>query len=172
MAQSEVARITDLIRTDHSWFRDHFSALMTRELAQDRLSRQWKELSDQLEVHAAAEEKLFYPHLLAEDDDSTDETKDAIKDHNQIRDAIKRSADCEVGSDDWWNAVKVAESANHDHMTEEEEGPLPDFEKHAPPEEQQRIGRLFSEFESDHAGGRDIGEHDKDPATYVETHSA
>jgi hypothetical protein len=60
-----------------------------------------------LEVHAEAEEKSFYPRLLevgsgAGDAGSVEEeTEDAIKDHNELRDAVVGAGRHEVGSDGW-----------------------------------------------------------------------
>ncbi len=40
----------------------------------DELRERWRELSDQLEVHASAEEAVFYPELLQEVDDTEGDT--------------------------------------------------------------------------------------------------
>src|SRR5919202_2993979 len=63
----------------------------------------WARLGVLLEVHAEAEEKFFYPRLLKlgkgnPDGDVHDEVEDAIKDHNEIRDAVRRVGDHEPGS--------------------------------------------------------------------------
>ena len=64
-----------------------------------------------LEVHAAAEEEIFYPELvklalaprpLAR---AEPETIDAIYDHNEIRDAIAAVRPHRVGSPDWRDAI-------------------------------------------------------------------
>ena len=57
----------------------------------------WTRLSAMLEVHAQAEELYFYPELLKlgerrHEDEEAEETKDAIGDHNDIRDGILESA--------------------------------------------------------------------------------
>jgi len=54
-------RVTDLIRLDHIWFRSQFAALQSARDDPGSLTSLWATLSARLEVHAAAEETLFYP---------------------------------------------------------------------------------------------------------------
>src|SRR5512141_3109947 len=87
--------ITDVILNDHHDQRRMFAILdeMHGGPAPD-LAAVWSRLRILLEVHAKAEEVLFYPELLAlgagagGKDSPEDETTDAIHDHNEIRDAI------------------------------------------------------------------------------------
>jgi hypothetical protein len=93
--------ITALILSEHDAFRRSFARI--EELTDvEELRTAWQELADQLEVHAAGEETVFYPELLQDVDDSEDDTEHAVKDHNKIRDACRAVADHEVGSDAWW----------------------------------------------------------------------
>jgi len=88
-----------------------------------------------LEVHAAAEEAVFYPHLLklgtgaGGKGSAASEVRDGIKDHNEIRDAAADVDRQHVGSDVWWQAVIKARAVNSDHMAEED---LADFRRTAP----------------------------------------
>jgi hypothetical protein len=59
------------------------------------------------------------------------ETKDAIRDHDDIRDGLRHAAQHPVGSQEWWQAVPGTRVANSDHMAEEEREALPDFRRHA-----------------------------------------
>jgi hemerythrin HHE cation binding domain-containing protein len=161
-------RVTDVIRMDHVWFRSQFAALEQARGDTAALTSIWGVLSARLEVHAAAEETLFYPRLLKDDADSVDDTKDAIKDHNEIRDGISDAARYAIGEDAWWKAVKATDDANTEHMDEEEKGPLIEFDDAASSEEQAQLAASFAEFESEHAGARGITIEDKDPEEYVE----
>jgi hypothetical protein len=105
-------RVTDLIRLDHIWFRSQFAALNDARGDTATVTSLWGVLSARLEVHAAAEETLFYPRLLKDDSDAVDDTKDAIKDHNEIRDGIRDAEAHTVGDDAWWAAVKATDHAN------------------------------------------------------------
>ena len=130
--------ITQLILDDHHEQRRLFA--MLEQIGSDQkneLAAVWKRLAAFLEVHAAAEEQLFYPALLHlgtgidVDHPPSEETEDAIKDHNDIRDAVEAVTGHEVGSDGWFEAVQAANKANGDHMAEEEREGLTDFRRNA-----------------------------------------
>ena len=163
----ETTRVTDVIRMDHTWFRSQFAALENSRGDNAALASLLDALSARLETHAAAEETLFYPRLLKDDADAADDTKDAIRDHNDIRDAIGDAAQHHLGDDAWWEAVNATNSANTEHMEEEERGPLIEFENFAPQEEQRELAAAFASFEIEHAGARGISIDDKDPDDYV-----
>ncbi|MCU1601894.1 MAG: cation-binding protein [Frankiales bacterium] len=159
--------ITDLVLEDHHRQRRLFAILdgIDRE-DRSSLAAVWSELADFLEVHAAAEEKVLYPAVLALSDPDASETKDAIGDHNDIRDAVGRASQCEVGSDDWWEAVGAARAANTEHKGEEEDEVLPHFRAHADLTVRDEIGRAFEVAKT-----RRLDLSDKEPEEYVEEHS-
>lgn len=159
--------ITSLILDDHDWFRRQFARLDDLTDA-DELAKVWQPLADLLDVHAAAEEEIFYPHLLRRGDDAEDETLDAIGDHNDIRDAVMAAAQHPPGSQAWLTAVRQAREANSEHMAEEEDDGLADFRRHAGPALRDELGRKFLEFKKQHKGGRDLEVTDLDPQAYVE----
>ncbi|HKC29920.1 MAG TPA: hemerythrin domain-containing protein [Jatrophihabitans sp.] len=135
----------------------------------------WERLSAFLEVHAAAEERYFYPRLLelgggppASDENPVEETKDAIKDHNEIRDAIADTNRHEVGSEDWWAGVRAADEANSDHMAEEERDDLPDVRRHFDLQTRHAIAVQFVTYESEHVEGVPL--RNEDPDRYIQEH--
>jgi len=129
-------------------FRRMFAALDDAQPQQ--LAALWKPLADLLEVHAAAEEAIFYPSLLKHGSEAKPETKDAIKDHNKIRDAVRDANAATPGEDDWWKAVRKALDENSDHMAEEEREGLPDFRRNASKELRDELGALFAQFHAEH----------------------
>ena len=133
--------------------------------------RIWDELAALLETHAAAEEQTFYPALLNAGDNAKPETKDAIKDHNKIRDAVRRAAECDPGSEQWRKAIADAREQNSDHMAEEERGALPDFRKNTEEQRRAELGERFKRFEEEHAGARGIDTSDKSPKKYIAEHA-
>ena len=89
--------ITQLILDDHHEQRRLFAMLEQIDRANtDVLSAIWGRLAAFLELHAKAEEEIFYPALLQAGIAARrragveDETLDAIGDHNEIRDAVPR----------------------------------------------------------------------------------
>lgn len=165
--------ITQLILNDHETFRREFARLdelRASKAGQSELARLWQPLADLLDVHAEAEEEIFYPSLLRSDaDEAREETLDAIGDHNDIRDGVEEAKAHPVGSDPWWEAVNRAREANDEHMGEEEGEGLADFRLNSSTELRRTLGRRFRRFESDHAGTRGIEITNKDPEQYVDT---
>jgi hypothetical protein len=164
--------ITDQILDDHHRQRRMFAQL--DELGRDdieHLTAVWDRLATFLEVHAEAEEELFYPRLLevgkgaADADDAEEETEDAIRDHNDIRQAIRRARRHDVGTDEWRRAVADARRANSDHMAEEERQALSDFRRQTDIAERHALGASFAAFEGEHFRGVDSS--DEDPDEYV-----
>jgi hypothetical protein len=164
--------ISDLILHDHHEQRRLFAYLDDIDPSNtEALGAVWQRLRTLLEVHAEAEEELFYPHLLkigtgAGGEDVVGEVKDVIKDHNEIRDAIKEADGHAVGTDGWWAGVAKTNEANSDHMGEEEREDLTDFRRNAPMQLRHDIAVAFATFETSHPGG--VIATDKDPEQYIE----
>ncbi|HZE01803.1 MAG TPA: hemerythrin domain-containing protein [Pseudonocardiaceae bacterium] len=163
--------ITQLILDDHHEQRRLFAIIEQIDRTETAaLGAVWDRLSAFLEVHAEAEEQLFYPQLLRVGKgvgslDPAEETVDAIDDHNDIRDAVAAVADHNVGSDGWYDAVAKANEANSDHMAEEEREGLTDFRRHAGLQLRHDIAVAFAAFEATHFAG--VTPVDKDPESYV-----
>lgn len=167
--------ITELILSDHHEQRRMFAMLDDVDKSDTgTLGALWTRLSALLEVHAQAEELFFYPELLKlgerlHSDTETEETKDAIGDHNDIRDGILAAGKAEVGSDAWWKGVNDAREANDEHMGEEEHEGLADFRRHVDLDTRHRIAVAFAAFEATNVDGVPIV--DKDPDRYVADNS-
>jgi hypothetical protein len=164
--------ITQLVLDDHHEQRRLFAILEQIDPGDTgSLAAVWGRLAAFLEVHAAAEEAIFYPALLQvgiaarRKAGVEDETLDAIHDHNEIRDAVGEVARHAVGSDDWYAAVAAANLANSDHMGEEEREGLTDFRRLAPLRQRHDLAVAFAAFEARNVTG--VQPVDQDPANYV-----
>ena len=164
--------ITQLILDDHHEQRRLFAILEQIDRGDaGTLGVLWARLAAFLEVHAAAEEEVFYPELLRVGQatgrigTAEEETLDAIGDHNDIRDTIAAVAGHAAGSDGWHDAVAAANQANGDHMAEEEREGLTDFRRFVGLQQRHDLAVAFAVFEAGHITG--IEPVDKDPATYV-----
>jgi hypothetical protein len=172
--------ITQLILDDHFEQRRRFAMLEQMDPGDTAsLGAVWSRLAVFLEVHAAAEEQIFYPELLAAGlasgsggsggsgarQEVEDETLDAIHDHNDIRDAVLAVAGHEVGSAGWYAAVAAANEANSDHMGEEEREGLTYFRRHASLRLRHDLAVRFATFEARNFAGVPVI--DKDPEAYV-----
>ena len=166
--------VTRLILDEHEVFRSQFVALWDLRPAGDTESIEaaWQPLADLLEVHAKAEEEIVYPVLLKRgSDDAPEETDDAIRDHNEIRDAIRSAGDATLGSDMWWEAVMACRKANDEHLAEEERDVIPDFREHSTEGLRSDLGVRWTAFHSEHRGARGVPGDDVAPNEYIEQHS-
>ena len=167
--------ITQLILDDHHEQRRLF-AIIDQVDSNDSssLAAIWHRLATFLEVHAETEEKLFYPELLRvgraarNSEPVEDETLDAIKDHNEIRDAVAAVGREQVGTPEWFKAVAAANKANSDHMAEEEREGLTDFRRDAPLQLRHNLAVAFVSYEAEHVTG--VTPIDKDPKRWVAEH--
>jgi hypothetical protein len=169
--ERDVPDVIRLILDDHETFRSQFTKLGTLRNDLDAAAELWRGLAAHLEMHASAEEEHFYPALLQCVEGSEDETKDAVNDHDEIRDGIRRAAAAEVGSDEWWAGIKDAHEANDEHLAEEERDDIPDFLRAASVELRSELGAKFEQFEDEHPGARGLSGADKDPDQYVRDHT-
>jgi hypothetical protein len=164
--------ITQLILDDHHEQRRLFAILEQVSRSDiDVLSAIWQRLATFLDLHAQAEEEIFYPELVQvglaarRAAGVEEETLDAIHDHNEIRDAVADVARHPVGSDGWFDAVAAANEANSDHMAEEEREGLTDFRRLASLQRRHDLAVAFAAYEARHYAG--VPAVDKDPAEYV-----
>lgn len=167
--------ICQLICDDHHEQRRRFAILDEIDRTDvETLTAVWERLATFLEVHAASEEKHFYPALLhvgegaGSKDSPAAETRDAIGDHNDIRDAVAKVARHAVGSEAWYAAIGAARKANSDHMGEEERESLADFRRHASLEQRQHLAVAFATFEAKHFSG--VNAEDRNVGSYISSH--
>ncbi|MDI1289386.1 MAG: hemerythrin domain-containing protein [bacterium] len=166
--------ITELILSQHEDFRRRFVDLWDLRPEGDvqRLDAAWRELANLLEVHASAEEEILYPVLLKKGgDDAAEETLDAVGDHNEIRDAVRKAARHVPSSAAWWDAVLECREANDEHLAEEERDVIPDFREHSDATLRGTLGEAWIEFDKQHAGARGISGDDVDPDDFVKENS-
>ena len=169
--------IVELILHDHEEQRRLFGMLQQiPDEDADSLRAVWRRLRAFLEAHARAEEVHFYPMVLrrgeggGDSSGAPDETRDAIGDHNQIRDKAGRVDAHRPGTPAWRAAVSAVDVANSQHMSEEERQVLADVRRQVELGLRQRLAVAFAAFEADHLLG--VTPRDLDPAAYVRAHGA
>ena len=162
--------ITTLILSEHDAFRRAFTEIEQLTDAEELGSR-WKDLADQLEVHASGEEEVFYPVLLQEVDDSEGDTEHAVKDHNEIREAVSAVDEHEVGTDAWWEAFRAAREATVDHLGEEENDVIPPYKEQVDEATRTELGEKWLAFLERHEGAKGLSGEEKDPEQYVAENS-
>ena len=158
--------ITALVLAEHEVFRREFAAL--DDLTGQDLAAAWGALHAKLEVHAVAEEELFYP-LLAQEADGEQETAEGVHDHNAIRHAAAAVQEHEIGSEAWWEAVRAVRQVNADHMAEEETDFFPPFKEAVDDEQREALGMRWLAFHDEHEQAEGLSGEDADVAEVVAT---
>lgn len=165
-----MADITQLILDDHDGFRRQFAQLDDLRDDPERATPIWAALAAALEMHASAEEEHFYPVLLRRGTDAVEETEDAIGDHDDIRDGVRRAEAATVGSADWWQAVDDTRAANTEHMGEEEDGALADARRNLSLEQREDLGVKFQAFKQQHPAAQGLSGEDTGTEAYLKAH--
>jgi Hemerythrin HHE cation binding domain len=81
----------------------------------------WQRLASLLAVHARAEEEIcFLPMSGSGSGAAAGRIRDAICDHDDIREAVSEASLQRVGSAAWWRAVTAALTASAEHLEREE----------------------------------------------------
>ena len=166
--------ITEVIAHQHEEQRRLFSYL-EQWPADDTegLGAVWRRLAILLEIHADAEEQHFFPVVLehgvgqADAEGIDEEVVDALGDHNEIRDAIRKADAEKVGTSAWWEAVTACNVANSNHMGEEERQDLTELRRRVSLQQRHDIAVAFLRQEALHAA-EGVPVEDVVPEEYVE----
>jgi len=139
--------IIELVLQDHHAVAALFDKLQAATGA-DGKAALFAQVRDALERHASAEEKVLYPRVRKEVPDGREESKDAIEEHDQIRESLKEVAEHEAGTALFGLAVDQLVATTKHHVGVEEAELLPDFRKNSDIEEREELGRRFEEAKS------------------------
>lgn len=124
------ADVIDLIMADHRRIRRLSEALEVAarhrvDSGQDwMLAHIWQQLAGLLRAHTRAEEEICYPISGCSRPDAG-LMRDAIDDHEDIREAIGEASLQRAGSARWWRAVRAVLAVSAGHLDREERDVLP-----------------------------------------------
>ena len=141
---------------------------------EEGLDALWKRLEILLEVHAEAEELFFYPGFVGlgkgagDADPVEEEVEDAIKDHNEIREAIRPARRCKAGSEKWWEAVPTPTSPTATTWPRRSGRTSPISVSRPTLALRHGIAVQFLRYEARTLGDRGFRRVDKDPQEFVE----
>ena len=136
--------IIELVLADHHAVAALFDKLQAATGADDRAAL-FAQVKDALEHHASAEEKVLYPRVRKEVPDGREESKDAIEEHDQIRESLKEVEEHDAGTELFSLAVTQLVATTKHHVGVEETELLPDFRKNSEAGEREELGRRFEE---------------------------
>lgn len=84
------------------------------------LAHVWERVTDLLDSHTRAEEEICYLPMFGPGSRLGEWRRDAIADHDDIREAIAEALLQPVGSALWWGAAGAALAVSADHLNREE----------------------------------------------------
>lgn len=88
------------------------------------LAHAWQRLAGLLEAHTRAEEEICYLPMFGCHPNVAERRREAIADHDDIRETISEASLHCPGSALWWRAVRAVLATTADHLDREERGPL------------------------------------------------
>lgn len=136
--------IIELVQKDHHAVAELFDKLQAATGADDQ-RRLFAQVKEELERHASAEEKVLYPRVRKDAAKGPEEVKDAVEEHDQIRESLKEVEEHEPGTELFTLAVAQLVATTKHHVGVEEDELLPDFRANSEPGERDELGRRFEE---------------------------
>lgn len=139
-----MANAVELIKADHARVEalyQHYRGLLDQAEQQRAVAEQ---ICHELEIHAKLEEAIFYPAVQGKmGADGTDLVKEAIKEHNEMKQLISRLQTGGLAAPDFDSTVRELMRGVWHHVTEEERELLPAAAQHLAGE----LGRLGAQME-------------------------
>src|SRR5262249_21752755 len=114
--------IYSLIKKDHEEVASLFRRLKAAEGFSETSEQLFAQLREELQLHAHAEERVFYP-ALQEAEGIQELVEEALDDHELIQSLLDELATSHMGDEVWYEKLEVLEEHVEDHV-EEEEGDL------------------------------------------------
>jgi hemerythrin superfamily protein len=120
-----------MLQRDHKIVKELFSQY--EKLGDDDLDekdRLWRQLNEELTIHAEIEERLFYPAVRdVRTDEAEDLINEAIEEHRVVKTLLEEMSNAEVGDDVFDAKMKVLRENVLHHAEEEEKEIFPQAKK-------------------------------------------
>ncbi len=106
----------------------------------------WQRLASLLEAHARAEEEICYLPMYRGHAHAAERRREAVADHDDIREAISEARLRRAGSRLWWVAVSAVPAVTIGHLDQEERGPLAASLPRLAMWQRRELGRQYAGF--------------------------
>lgn len=148
-------KATSLLKEDHDRVRELFKEYeAVVEGAEGDRKSLVERISEDLEAHAAIEEKIFYQAFRDRDDpDSRKIVRESFEEHLIVKRLLTELAGMEPSDEQFDAKVTVLKENVEHHAKEEERELFPAAEKLLDDEELEDLGRRMSRMKGDLAGG-------------------
>lgn len=146
-----MADVIQLIQADHQRICTLLDAL--EDLRRYRaagvmvsLARTWAQLRGLLDLHTEAEEEICFIIPFGPGAEAATQMREAIADHEDIREAVREADLQPLGSAAWWRPVTAIRPLASLHIVCQEQGPLAAFADRAAPGLREELGRQWLSF--------------------------
>lgn len=106
----------------------------------------WQRLASLLEAHAQAEEEICYLPMYGRHAHAAERRREAVADHDDIREAITEARLRRPGSRLWWMSVSAVPALTVEHLDREERGPLAASLPRLATRQRRELGRQYAAF--------------------------
>jgi Hemerythrin HHE cation binding domain len=106
----------------------------------------WQRLASLLEAHVRAEEEICHLPMYGCDPHAAERRREAVADHDDIREAITEAHLRHPGSRLWWMAVSTVLVTTVEHLDREERGPLAASRPRLTMQQRRELGCQYSAF--------------------------
>lgn len=115
-------KVTDLLKKDHDTVKKLFAAFEEMgDKARQKRSSQAAEICEELRIHAAVEEEIFYPAVKSiRDKQAKFDVEEALQEHKQIKSAMDDILKIEGQEPAFGAKMKVLQEDVEHHADEEE----------------------------------------------------
>ena len=118
-ARESAVDIYSLIKKDHQEIAGLFRRLKAAEGFSETSEQLFAQLREELELHAHAEERVWYP-ALREAEGTQELVEEALDDHELVQDLLDELAASRMDDAAWSEKLEVLEEYVEDHIEEEE----------------------------------------------------
>lgn len=138
------ARIFADLKADHDRHREMLEKIGETQGASDERKSLFKDLREELQAHAAAEEESLYSTMLA-DPELRDEARHSVSEHKEIDDFLGELMDIDLSSSAWLTKFKEMRHRYLHHIDEEEEEMFPEAAKKLSRATENEIADVFED---------------------------
>ena len=113
--------IYSLIKKDHQEVASLFRRLKAAEGFAETSEQLFAQIREELELHAHAEERVWYP-ALRQAEGTQELVEEALEDHALVQDLLDELAASRMDDETWTEKLEMLEEHVEDHIEEEEGG--------------------------------------------------
>ena len=138
MAEDIFARLIE----DHDKHRALLDKLAETSGSSEERETLFKEFTEEVKGHAAAEEQALYSTMMRKPPTTAD-TRHSVAEHHEIEEALNDLAATDMSSSAWLTKFRDLDHDYRHHIDEEEEEHFPEFAEHLTEDDRKHMRSVF-----------------------------